>query len=190
MKYQEYQELFDTILSSDTQVSPYNDASYFNYTKLNKSRMKRWDQVGVLSESLVERIKSIELPQHWIIISEPWCGDAAHALPFLVKMVESNPRITYDIELRDTEPYLIESYLTNGTKSIPKLIVRDKNGDDLFTWGPRPADAQELVNKLKASNASFEESILALQHWYNENKGFAISLEIERLLSKVSAKGF
>lgn len=182
MNYQQYQQLFDDILSSESLPYPYNDEMYLSYTKLNRSRMRRWDKQLVLGGRLVTKLKQIKLPQQWLIITEPWCGDAAHILPFVIQMVAQNDLLTYDIILRDSEPFLIESYLTNGTKSIPKLIIRDKAGEDLFTWGPRPTGAQELLTSLKAAGASFEVIKIALQNWYNQNKGVSLNNEIADLL--------
>ncbi len=63
-----------------------------------------------LNEKLVEMLKSYDERQHWKIITEAWCGDAAHTLPFLVRLAEINPSITYELQLRDTAPFLINSY--------------------------------------------------------------------------------
>jgi len=143
--------------------------------------MKRWDKHMKLDENLVSRLKQITSPQHWIILTEPWCGDAAHIVPFLIRMTEQNTHITYDLQLRDSEPFLIESYLTNGTRSIPKLIVRNGQDNDLFTWGPRPEGAQQLMNRMKAGNADFETTKIALQNWYNNDKGISLCGELANL---------
>lgn len=83
--------------------------------------------------------------------------------------------------MADRSPFLIEQYLTNGGKSIPKLIVRDTEGKDLFTWGPRPVSAQQLVSDLNASGTDKSEVVLALQNWYNDNKGNEMQQEWLRL---------
>lgn len=178
MNYSNYSQLFDAILGKAVPASPYDDAMYLDYTKLNRSRMKRWDNQLKLDENLVSRIRQISSPQHWIIITEPWCGDAAHIIPFLVRLAEQNPLISYDIQLQNSHLFLIDSYLTNGTKSIPKFIVRDESGNDLLVWGPRPKGAQELMDRMKADNADFETTKIALQHWYNEDKGVSLCKEL------------
>ncbi|MEM9997992.1 MAG: thioredoxin family protein, partial [Bacteroidota bacterium] len=43
---------------------------------------------------------------------------------------------------------LIERYHTNGSHSIPKLVAFDGDGTELFTWGPRPAEAQAQVRAI------------------------------------------
>lgn len=188
MNYSSYKQLFDEILNNPNPEAPYEDAMYLDYTKLNRSRMKRWDKQLSLDTNLVSHLKKIKSPQHWIIISEPWCGDAAHIIPFIIRMTEQNEYLTYDIQLRDTDPFLIQSYLTNNTKSIPKLIVRDEKGNDLFSWGPRPKQAQELMDKMKALNADFETSKIALQNWYNEDKGMSLNSELTQCFGKASIK--
>lgn len=178
MTYQAYKDLFEEILSSKSPQPPYDQEDYMTYTKVNLARMKRWDKTMALDQELADEIKSLDQPQHWIIIVEPWCGDAAHILPFLVRLAQLNPLITYDLQLRDAEPFLINSYLTNGGKSIPKLIVRDHQGNDIFTWGPRPNGAQQLMEELKAANADFEMIKMELQQWYNTDKGQELFSEL------------
>lgn len=178
MQYDEYVKLFENILKSETPIAPYDDPEYFHYTKLNESRLKRWNKTGVINEELTKALTETISKQHWIIISEPWCGDASQIVPFLVKMAELSPFITYDIQLRDTDPSLIDTYLTNGGKAIPKLISRDVEGNDLFVWGPRPVAAQNLMNESKAKNLEMEQIKIDLQNWYNTDKGFQIQKEL------------
>jgi len=178
MNYQEYSAIFDDILSKKYLPAPYDKETYFNYTKLSITRMRRWNKQLVLSNALVEVVKAIDKKQRWIIITEPWCGDAAHIIPFIIKLAAHNNLINYDIQLRDSEPFLIENYLTAGKKSIPKLMVRDGNENDLFFWGPRPKPAQILVDELKTVNADAELQKITLQNWYNADKGVSFCNEL------------
>lgn len=189
MNYTEYKQLFEEILANP---SYYSKESYMEYTRLNRSRMKRWDKLLVLEDRLSSRLKEVTSPQKWIIITEPWCGDAAHVIPFLVRMTELNELISYDIQLRDSEPFLIDSYLTNGSKSIPKLIIKDEIDNDLFVWGPRPNGAAEVLANLKAENADSETIKIAIQNWYNADKGKELMTELLQLcdrLQKVEKTG-
>ena len=187
MNYQEYQELFNQILNAENPQPPYNDPHYLQYTKLNQARMKRWDRQLPLNEALVAAIVNLTENQHWIIITEPWCGDAAHTLPLMIALAALNKKITYDIQLRDSEPFLIHSYLTGTSKSIPKLIVRNESGNDLFTWGPRPRPAQKLREQLVADHAEYEVIASALQQWYNQDKGKAFNEELLALFNLLNA---
>lgn len=171
MNYADYLQYTQHLLSGSNYPPPYDKPAYLKYTRLGHSRMKRWDRSLILHENLVNHVRSIDQPQTWIVITEPWCGDAAPMLPFIARLAEENPQILLDIQLRDQPPFLIDKYLTNGGRSIPKLIVRDEVGKDLFTWGPRPASAKQLIHELSGSNAEKSDIVVALQNWYNDNKG-------------------
>lgn len=186
MNYSEYTQLFEQILTSNNPPAPYDNPDYFNYTKLNESRMKRWVKTMEIDEELKAVLETVQVKQHWIIITEPWCGDASHIVPFLVRFSEFSDNITCELQLRDTEPFLIDEYLTNGGKAIPKLISRDEEGNDLFVWGPRPEGAQDLMNRLKAENADFEKIKVELQNWYNNDKGCQIQRELKEILTSVN----
>ncbi|HKG07153.1 MAG TPA: thioredoxin family protein [Pedobacter sp.] len=183
MNFQEYQQQFVAILTDAAPAAPYDNPAYLDYTKLNWSRMNRWLKQGVLSDELKTVVSSISTPRHWIIITEPWCGDAAHIVPFLHMAAELNPLITVEYQLRDTEPFLINDYLTNGGKAIPKLIIRDEAGLDLANWGPRPAACQILYHRLTAEKADFETVKSELQKWYNNDKGRLIQEELVALIA-------
>lgn len=184
MDYQSYLNLFEEIVNNRSTDPNYKDVNYLNYARLNQSRMSRWQKTLQLNDTLVANIKMISSPQKWIIITEHWCGDAAPTVPFLVSLAEQNPLIQYDLQLRDREPFLINAYLTNGTKSIPKLIVKDVSGNDLFTWGPRPVAAQKFINDLKVSGAAPETIKAELQNWYNNDKGSELQKELLQLFSR------
>lgn len=180
MTFQEYLNYFQTIIetSNEEQTAPYDNADYIDYTRMNWSRMNRWLKTAKLSEDLVSKIKAISEPQHWIVITEPWCGDAAHSVPFFHMLAELNPLIKVDYELRDSEPFRIDEYLTNGSKSIPKVAFKDANGNDFAVWGPRPAGCQEVYARLIAEKADFEAVKTEIQKWYNADKGQEIQTEL------------
>lgn len=184
MHYAEYLQYTQHLLSGPTYPPPYDNPAYLEYARLGHSRMKRWGRSLILHENLVNHVRSIERPQSWIVITEPWCGDAAPMIPFIARLADENIHITLDIQLRDQPPFLIEQYLTNGGRSIPKLIVRDAEGKDLFTWGPRPSSAKQLVVDLNGSGAEKSEVVLALQNWYNDDKGNEMQQEWLALFQK------
>lgn len=183
--WKEYLNKFEEILNQENPEVPYNDPAFFDYLKLNNSRQNRWLKKGEINKELTEVIKRIDEKQTWYLIVEPWCGDAAHSAPFIYLMSEINTNITLKVVLRDTPPLMIENYLTNGGKSIPKLIIRNSAEKDLLVWGPRPLSSQNLFQKLKDENADFEKTKIELQKWYNKDKGVSIQNEFTQLLDKI-----
>jgi hypothetical protein len=186
MNFTAYEQAFLDILNDPEPKGFYSNPDYLNYTKLNWSRQQRWFKTGVLNSTLAKTIAEIGEPQLWTIITEPWCGDAAHTLPFMHMLSVLNPLITVEYQLRDSPPFLIEQYLTNGvSKSIPKLIIAGKNQKNLLVWGPRPLQCQLLFNQLIQDHVEMEQKKIALQKWYNEDKGESFQLELLALLTKI-----
>lgn len=182
MTLREYQDYFQLIINQEFTSYPYDNTDYLEYTKLNYSRFNRWLKHGEIQSENIDTVLAVNEPQEWIIISEPWCGDAAHIVPFIVKLASYNSLINLKIQLRDSENSEIDSYLTNGTKSIPLLIAR-KNGADIFRWGPRPKSCQEMIEEQKKINPSFDQLKESIQKWYNSDKGIETQTEICQLIN-------
>jgi hypothetical protein len=113
------------------------------------------------------------------VLAESWCGDAAQNLPVFAKIAEANSNITIRILLRDENEELMNQYLTNGGKSIPKLICIDKDFNELGTWGPRPTFLQDWLYKEKTSpTMEIDELKAQFQVWYTKDKGQTLQREM------------
>ena len=188
LSYAEYFELFKEKAEKIIDVELNNDEiSQLNLTKLNFQRSSRINKTYTVSADFCEKIKSINKPQIWMLITEDWCGDSAQNIPHIVKMAECNSLIDLEIVLRDTNLDIIDNYLTNGvSRSIPKFVAFDLDGNELFQWGPRPQEAQEVVNAAKASGKPKEEFLNELHLWYARNKGKALENEFNELIEKLA----
>lgn len=173
MSYQDYRDLVAELASNNTTSGDQKTEALANYTKLNDKRMKRWDKTIKVPDLYQSQIKNSDASLTWLVITESWCGDAAHIMPVINKVATLNGNIDYKVVLRDDNPELIDAFLTNGGRAIPKLIMLDNaTGDVVGTFGPRPSEATAAVNKYKEEHGSvtpeFKED---LQRWYNKNKG-------------------
>ena len=163
------------------------------YTSLNNKRMKRLNYTVKLQPEFLELIEAIKKPQTWYIITETWCGDSSQNLPIIAKIAAaSNEKIDLKIILRDENPEWIEKYRTNGRKSIPKLVAFDKEGEELFSWGPRLVPAHQILlhwkeNPLEVTKEDFEKE---LHTWYAKDKSLSLQKEFveifENLLKHVA----
>lgn len=187
MNWNTYTTLFEEILEGSFTQAPYDKEAYLQYVQLNNSRQNRWIKRGALLPELVAHLEQLDQPQQWILITEPWCGDASHINPFIYQLSQESDQISFDIMLRDSDGSIIQDYLTNGGMSIPILVVRDENGKDLFSWGPRPEPAQELYLNLKDDESkTMDEKKIALQSWYNKDKGATLQRELLGLFQSVT----
>lgn len=156
-----------------------------DYTQLNHKRMERWNKTFQVSEEVQQILDNLTSPQTWYVITETWCGDSAQSLPIIAKFVEaSKGKITLKIMLRDENPEWMNRYLTNGTKSVPKLIAFDEHDTELFNWGPRPEEAMEITRYWKANTDTIdkEQFHVLLHTFYAKNKGEAVQRELSGLI--------
>lgn len=187
MTIEKYLEYHEQIINQapEQRVAPYDDADYFDYTVMNWQRTSRWLKTGKILPEMEAVLNKISKKLNLLLITEPWCGDAAHIVPFIKLMADANPLINLTVELRDAEPHNINNYLTGKSKSIPILVFRDEDEKDLAMWGPRPKDCQLVYNELQAQNADFETLKLELQKWYNSDKGVSQQKELIGILEKI-----
>ncbi len=182
-------ELMDQVVREKRTTGPKQSPEYAEYTHLNQVRMHRLNKTVVLSAGLKEAINDIVAPQTWYVITEAWCGDAAQNIPVIARAAAHNPVITLTLLLRDENPDVMDRYLTNGGRSIPKLIAVDTGYNELFTWGPRPEKAQQLLAAYQAnpvkSIALFTEEI---QRWYAADKTQSVQNELTEVIRKSANK--
>jgi hypothetical protein len=181
--YEAYVKMMDDLLAEGKTTGPNQSEAYIHYTQLNQQRMHRLEKTTVPLPSTKESILAVTRPQTWLVLTEIWCGDAAQSLPIMQVLAKLNPLIDLRLLLRDENPGLMDQYLTNGvSRSIPKLIALDTEmGEELFTWGPRPAALQELFLRMKTEGISFDVIKEELQRWYNKDKTASIQAELAGL---------
>lgn len=186
--YQVYREMIDELLAENKTTGSIHTEAYLDYTRMNVKRMNRWDKTAKISSEIEELIKSIDLPQIWLIITEAWCGDAAQSIPFLVKLADLNPKIDLRLILRDENPELMDEYLTEGARSIPKLIILSEDLDQVMgTWGPRPEFLQERLKayKLDTLGVSPKEFSEGTHLWYAKDKNESLERELMELFRSI-----
>jgi hypothetical protein len=154
--------------------------------KLNIHRMSRIDKSYEPGIDIRDEIEKIEDKQLWMLITEDWCGDSAQNIPYIAKIVSLNKKIDLRIVLRDSNPNIMDQYLTNGARSIPILVTFDESGNELFRWGARPKAAQELVSVLKEQGFEKKHYLEKLHSWYARNKGADIEKEMVLLIKKAN----
>ncbi len=182
MTYEEYKKLFADQIENQPGVDEKNN---YDIKKLNFARSTRVEKQFVPSDKLIEAVNKISNPQLWMVLTESWCGDSAQNLPVLAKISELSKNIELRFLLRDSNLEIMDQYLTNGTRSIPKLIAFNEEGNELFRWGARPAAAQQLINELKEKGLQKNEWLIELHKWYANNRGKEIEKELLELLNNL-----
>lgn len=181
MSYPEYLEIGEQLLAQGKTSGTDHSETMLHYSKLNMHRMHRLNKTFKVIPELQEAVAKISKPLHFLIISEIWCGDAAQNIPIIAKLAELNEHIQISIVWRDENLELMDMYLTNGGRSIPKLIIVDGDThEELTTWGPRPATVQQMVmdRKKQENPEPYSEFVKKAQLWYAKNKTQDTQLEL------------
>lgn len=184
ISYLQYRKEMEELVNSHSTSGHEKTPDLIEYTLLNDRRMKRWDKTIKITEAAKERLSNFKGDVTWLVISESWCGDAAHVIPAIHKIAELSEHIDLKLVFRDEHESLMNQFLTNGAKSIPKLIMVDNtSGAVLNTFGPRPTGATQLVLDYKTKHGSLTPEFKeALQHWYNTDKGQNVIEDLLALL--------
>ena len=184
ISYASYRKLISDLIASGKSSGTIQSEDLLNYSKLNDRRMTRLDKTIQLSQETLLGLKKIDKPITCLVLTEGWCGDAAQTLPVISKIADESDLITLKIIFRDEHEQLMSQFLTNGGKSIPKLLVLNSQNKVLNTWGPRPNTATKMVqdykNKYGQLDAAFKQQ---LQVWYNKDKGVNIQEDMLGLLT-------
>ena len=182
--YNEYRTLVAEHAANKTSTGPSQSEALTNYTVLSNARMKRLDKTVKISEEIQEKFKNFRGDQTWVVLTESWCGDAAQSMPAMNLLTDLAPNINFKVVLRDDNLDLMNAFLTNGSMSIPKLIVLDNQTHEVVAdWGPRPSNATDMVNNYKAEHGKLTPEFKKdLQVWYNKDKSENIIDDLTKLI--------
>ncbi|MFV8321608.1 thioredoxin family protein [Flavobacterium sp. LB3P21] len=182
--YSEYRKLVSDLLLEGKSTGNEQSDDLKHYSELNETRMNRLDKTMKITDENILKLKNLKSEYIWLVISEGWCGDAAQLLPIINKMAIDSGKIELKIVLRDENDELMKLFLTNKKKSIPVVVVVDKEtGSVLGKWGPRPKGATDLITDYKKEFGVIDETAKTnLQLWYLHDKGISTQNELANLM--------
>jgi len=183
-----YQDYFNSIIqmvNDKTTSGTDQSEERIELTKLNMHRMKRINDASINIDN-INLSKSIGVA----ILTEAWCGDSAQNVPWLEHFLNAfNPKIESFYFFRDEHPDLMNQFLTNGSRSIPKAVFFEKsNGNILATWGPRPTEIKNWLAEFRTNNPEIPKHDweIELHKYYTKNKGEAIIQDLKEIISNFS----
>jgi hypothetical protein len=173
LDYPSYMMLMQELVLKEMSTGVEQSEVLANYTLLNNKRMQRLNKTLKIPSEIETSIKNDLRDIHFLVLSESWCGDAAQSLPMVSKIAECRANWSMSIISRDEHPVIMDAYLTNGGRSIPKVLILDNNTlEVLADWGPRPTEATKMAADYKEIHGSLDADFKqSLQLWYNKDKG-------------------
>lgn len=170
--FKTYITFIESLLADNKTTGTDHSEFMVDYTRLNMQRMNRLIKTTVLIDELRRELENLQKEMVWLVITEGWCGDAAQIVPVIAEMARYSDKIQLSLILRDEHPKVMDAYLTNGSRSIPKLVCLEAGTlRELGSWGPRPAAAQDMIMEAKKNpDISRDEFIHKVHKWYADNK--------------------
>ena len=185
LSYKEYIALIDELLAKGETTGPNQSDALLHYGKLNRRRMQRLGKTVELTAGVKTAAREVKRKMIWLIITEGWCGDAAQNIPVIEKIASESVNIETRYVLRDENPELIDQFLSEGARSIPKLVSMDADTLEVIgSWGARPAAAQALFHELKRQGVAKPLIMENLQRWYNDDRSGSIQNELAQLIEQ------
>jgi hypothetical protein len=155
---------------------------YRFYSKYNLERQERVDSEWQISTDFKEAVLSASGPSTWLFITDDWCVDSAYSLPLVREAAAlRSSDISLHILLKDEAHDVIDQFLTDGKRSIPKFISISDGGEVEFEWGPQPEAIRLIRKDLIDSNAEGSVVSGTTIDWYADS-GW---LEVEKELTVV-----
>ncbi len=185
--YAEYRKLASDLVAQGKPTGHDLSEALAHYAELNETRMNRLEKTITIADEIIQKLQNCSKTYIWLVLAESWCGDAAQILPVIHKMSEVSPAIQFKIVLRDDHDALMQQFLTNGGKAIPKLIILDALTLEVVAdWGPRPQGAKQLIVDYKSVHGVVDETAkIELQKWYLHDKGSSIQQEILEIMDQL-----
>jgi hypothetical protein len=182
--YHKFRKLISDLLLEGKSTGNEQSESHTHNSGLNDARMDLLDKTISISEENLQKLKTLKRKYIWLVLAEGWCADGSQILPVLNKMAHESGRIELKIVLPEENEDLMDLFLTDDVRKVPKLIIVDKDSGDVYgSWGPMPKGANDLISNYKEKNGFIDETATAdLQNWYLNDKGISIQNELVGLM--------
>lgn len=156
------------------------------YSKYNIERQARVEQLWTPSEEFAAAIRDAVGPSDWLFITDDWCVDSAYSLPLVKWGSDQRSDITLRILLKDDHPEIMDLFLTDGKRSIPKLVGIAADGRVQFSWGPQPGEIRDIRQKLMDSGAEGRVVSSTTVDWYADMGWLEVERELTEALTSAS----
>lgn len=152
----------------------YLDAPLFPaYLEGVEKNRELWHSIyerATVPEPILEEAREISGPVHLLALSEDWCGDAVNTLPVVARLTEQLPDWELRVLERDENPDLMDAHLTDGSRSIPVVMVLDGDLREVGWWGPRPEELQAW-RMGEGRELESDERYKRARRWYARDRG-------------------
>jgi len=115
-----------------------------------RARTEDNDQKAKLTEEERKFFSSVGQVRYALMLAENWCGDVHRNSPMLAHICEAMPNCELRVFFRDQNLDLTDAFLNNGYRSIPVLVLFDRDWNEIGRWIERAHAATAKVVGIRA----------------------------------------
>ena len=155
-----------------------------------RRRTELWNRLaaeGTVAPEAVARARAVGGTWRILAVAEDWCGDSAHNIPYVAKLVEEVEGVELRIINSNAGRTLMEAHRTpDGRPATPTLILLDTAWNEVgcFVERPSPLMAWYMDNVADKSPDEVHEHVL---DFYAADQGQATVEDVVQLLEAAAA---
>jgi hypothetical protein len=134
-----------------------------------------------ISPELVERLKRVSSGLRILIVTEDWCADSVHSVPYIARLA-ARVRIDLRIVDRTIGKPVMSRYRTPDGRGATPVVVLIRNDRDSGAWVERPAALQAWFVAMRSQHDS--QRLARKEEWYTRDRGDSTLAEIVALAEK------
>ncbi len=134
---------------------------------------------------VLDRTRAI--PGEWrlLVVAEDWCGDSAHTIPYLARLVDEVSGLEMRVVNSETGAAITDAHRTPDDRgATPTVVILDAQGRDVGCWVERPAALQDWF--LEEDDRS-RERLDRKYAWYNWDVGESTVAEVANVIAAAAA---
>lgn len=158
--------------------------AFLEFSRKNVEAMREGYASASLDDALVARLKALPGEYRILLLAADWCGDCTANAPVLARLADALPRVELRLFDRDRHPELMDRFLTNGGRAIPKAIAATADFARHATWGPRPGPCQAIMTENKDKMPK-DRIYTMIREWYAADGGRTLATEIGAALAEL-----
>ena len=158
---------------------------YRFYSKYNLERQERVEAEWIPSAAFLEAVDTLDGPLSFYFITDDWCIDSAYSLPLLQWVSNRRSDVRLEIGLKNDNLDVLDQYLTDGARSIPKLIIENHKGEIVAVWGPQPEEIRLIRKNLMDNQAEGSVVSGTTIEWYANSGILEVEKELGQLFSSL-----
>ena len=155
-----------------------------------RRRTELWNRLaaeGTVAPDAVARARAVGGSWRILAVAEDWCGDSAHNIPYVAKLVEAVEGVELRIVNSTVGRGLMEAHRTpDGRPATPTLILLDSEWNEVgcFVERPSPLMAWYMENVADKTTDEIHEHVL---DFYAADQGHATVEDVVQLLEGAAA---